>query len=104
MRGRNPAIAASSDGFNEHGVIRGIAQCIAQTVNGADDAAIKIHKGAIRPKAPADFFPAKNLIRAAEQQPQSLERQFLNLDLHATLAQFARTQVGFEYSKTNCVT
>jgi hypothetical protein len=50
VRGRDPAIAAASDGFNEDGVLCRIAERIAQTIDGADDAAIEIDVDAVRPQ------------------------------------------------------
>lgn len=86
VRGCDPTIAAASDSFNEDRVLGGIVQSVAKTIDGADDATIKIHVYALGPEGLPNVFPAKNFIRPADQQLQSLERQFLNLDLDPTLA------------------
>lgn len=86
VRGCDPAITAASDSFNEDRILRGITQRIAQTINGTDDSTIKIHIHALRPERLPNVFPAKNFVRATDQQLQSLEGQLLNLDFNPTFA------------------
>src|SRR5208282_392706 len=64
--GRNPTIAATPDGFDENGVLRGIAERVAQTIDRTDHAAIEIHKYTVRPQALTNLFPAKNFVGTAE--------------------------------------
>lgn len=73
MRRRDPAIAAAADSFNKDRILSRIAQRIAQTVDSADDAAIKIHIHALWPESLAHVFPAENFIGTADQQLQSSE-------------------------------
>src|ERR1700678_1202704 len=97
VRRRDPAIAPPSDSLNEDRVLRRISQSIAQAINGADDPAIKIDVDALGPEDLANVLPAQDFVRMADEQLQSLEGQFLNLDLDATLVQFARAQIGLEH-------
>jgi hypothetical protein len=50
LHGADPAVAAAFNGLNEDWVVGGIAQRIAQALDGSADAAVEIYKDVARPK------------------------------------------------------
>jgi hypothetical protein len=97
----DPAIAAALNRLDKDGVVGGIAKCVAEAVDRAADAVIEIHEHAFRPECLAKLIPAEHLLRPAEQESQSPERQILNLDLDAVLAEFSRVHIGLEHAEAN---
>jgi hypothetical protein len=99
LHGADPPIAAAPNGLNENWVVGGIAQRVAQALDGAADGAIKIHKYIARPKCLAEFFVGDDFVGVAEQKSQHTEGQILKMDLDPVPAEFASTQVGFEHTE-----
>ena len=97
----DPAVAVAFDGLNEDRVVGGIAQGVAQALDGAADAAVEIHKDVARPKGLAKLFAGDDFVGTAQQNCQGAKRQVLDPDLDAAPAQFAGTQVGLEHTKAN---
>lgn len=86
----DPAIAAATDRLDKHGILGGIPESFPPTIDCTGDTAVEVDENIIRPERHTKIFPAKNFVGTAEQELKRLERQLLNLDLSAFLAQFAR--------------
>src|SRR5580704_15808330 len=58
VRRCDPAIPAALYGFDEHGVVGGVSQCVAKSVDGAADAVVEVYEYTFRPERPAELLPA----------------------------------------------
>jgi hypothetical protein len=93
-------VAAASNGFDEAGTFRGVAESLADFVDGFVEPVIEIHKSVYGPEFFLKFLASYNLAGVVQQQSQNLERLFLKPDSQTVLAQLAGAQVEFEYPKT----
>ena len=66
----DPPVPAALDGFYKDRILRGVAQRIAQSFDGAADGTVKIDKNILRPKRLPEFFARHHFIRPAEQDSE----------------------------------
>ena len=69
MQGRDPAVTAAVYCFNKNRIVGGVAERIAQALDGAADAAVEIDEDILRPKFLPQFLPGHHLIGVVEQEP-----------------------------------
>jgi hypothetical protein len=86
--------------LHEPWTLGGIAQRVAQAVDGSIDAVVYIYKGVRRPKFFPELFPGDDLTWMFEQKSEDLKRLLLEFDLHPLLAQLAGMQVHLKDSKS----
>src|ERR1700678_4627737 len=67
------------NGFYKDRILRGVAQRIAQSLDGAADGTVKIDKNILRPKRLPEFFARHNFIPPAEQDSERAKGQARNL-------------------------
>jgi hypothetical protein len=71
-----------------------VIDCLVQT-------AIEIDKCVGRPELFLEFAARYYFARVCQQEQENLERLVPEFDLQTLLAQFARTQIDFEYPKAD---
>src|SRR5215510_778172 len=92
-------VAAAGQSLNEPRTFRGIAQRLAQTIDGRVNAVVDVYKGVRRPKLLPKLLPGDDLAGMFQQKCKNLKRLLLELDLHPLLAQLAGLQVSLENTK-----
>ena len=87
-------------------VIRGIAQCAAESFDSRIDAVVEIHHGVVGPELSLDFVASYDLAPALNQHSQDLEGLFPKENLIviavgcANRAQFTRLEIKLKASET----
>src|ERR1700730_10032922 len=87
--GSDEAVAAPSEGFDENGSFRGVAQGIAQALDGGVEAVIEIDEGFGRPEFAMQLLASDAFAGPLEQGGQDLEGLILELYLLAALAELS---------------
>jgi len=93
------AVAAAGEGFNEARVVGGVAEDLADAVDGGVDAVVEVDEGAVGPEGAGDLVAGEDLAGALEEQKEKLEGLGVELEAEALAAQLAGGGVGFEGSK-----
>src|SRR5262245_13386096 len=93
------AVPASRDGFYIDRFSGGIAERVAESLDGGIDPVALFNHRPVGPKPFADLLTEHNLSGMLKQHRQQSERLFLQPHLLAATAQFCRAEVEFELSK-----
>ncbi|MGC1904754.1 MAG: hypothetical protein WA715_13115 [Candidatus Acidiferrum sp.] len=82
-------VAATGESLNEARTDNGVAQGIAQFVNGRVQAVVEVYEGILLPDLGAQFLASDYIIGPLQQDAEDLKRLFLKLDAFPLLAQLA---------------
>ena len=94
-------VAAAGYGFDESWIIRFIAQCRANLVDGEVDAAFKIDKGVVAPDALVNFLAGDDLSVAFDHQKKDSNLLRPEFDHVATLAQLAIGRIELKWAEAD---
>jgi hypothetical protein len=97
---REKAVPATSDGFHKSGTLGRIAERLTQLVDRFVEAVVEVHESVGGPEKSLKFLASYDLAGVLEQHSQDSKGLFLKANTQAVLAQFARSKVHFEDSKT----
>src|SRR5437016_8695099 len=75
IAGSEKAVAAARESFDEARIFGGIAQGVAQALDGGIQAVIEVHESVRRPKLAAQLFPGDHLAGLLEKECQDLDRK-----------------------------
>jgi hypothetical protein len=78
-------------------------QSLSQFLDGSVQADFEVHEGVGSPEFPMQLLSCDQLARVFKQQDQNLKRLVVKFDLHAFLAQLARTQINLKNAEPNTV-
>lgn len=94
--GSDEAVAATGKGFDEAGIVGGVAQGFAELVDSGVEAVAEIDEGVIGPNTLAELIAGDELAGVLEESGQDLKGLARKLDANAGLAEFTRAQVHRE--------
>ena len=77
------AVAAARQRLDEARVVGVVAERRAQAFHRGVEAVFEVHVGAVGPELPAQLLPRHHVARPPQQQPEDLERLFLQADARA---------------------
>src|SRR5258708_3871071 len=97
---REQAVATARQGFDKARIVCGVAQRLAQLVDGRVHAVIKGHERVSPPEPQSPLFARDHLTRPLKQHGENLERLPMQLDSYSALPQFAGPRVHFERAET----
>jgi hypothetical protein len=81
--------------------VRGIAERVAQPLDGGVDAVIELDDGVVRPERLADLVAQHHLTGMVQQHEQDAEGLLVKADPDTVLAQLGGSSVQFERVETN---
>src|SRR5436309_3353772 len=99
--GRDEAIPAPGQGFDEARIVSRVPQRLADAVDGGVKAVVEVHECATRPKLLLQLFPRHHLAWPLQEHGQDLKRLLPKPDLQPALAQFAGAQVQLEHAEAD---
>jgi hypothetical protein len=94
-------VAATGERLNEARVFRGIAEGIAEALDGSIETVIEINEGVGWPQFGTQFFSRDQFARAGQEQRQNLEGLVLEPDFGAVPAKFSGAEVSLKYPEGN---
>ena len=94
------AVAPPRQGLDIDRLFRRFTQCVAQSFDSRIDAVIELDDGVVRPEPLPDVLAQHHLARVIEQHEQDLEGLVLKANADSVFAQFGRSNVQLEGSKT----
>lgn len=97
--GGDEAVAAAGEGLDEARVAGGVAEDLADAVDGGVDAVVEVDEGAIGPEGAGDLVAGEDLAGVLEEQKEQLKGLGVELEAKALAAQLAGGSVGFEGSE-----
>src|SRR3954465_7582504 len=92
---RNEAVSTFGLRLNEARVRSGVAQGVAQLIDGGVEAVIEVHESVGGPEALAQILPGDHFASPFKQRDEDLERLLLQTDFAALAEEFAGANVGF---------
>ena len=98
--GKKP-VATAGNGFDETGILGGVAEGDAEAIGRRVQPPLKIHENIRGPQTLPQFFAGHELARPFQQGLEHLKRFVLEPQLNAVLAQLARVRIELEYTEAN---
>jgi len=95
------AVSAPRERFHETGILGGVAQGVAQALDGRVQAMIEVYKRIGWPQAGVKIFPGNNFTGTLEKHGQDLQGLFLEANFDAVAAQLSRAKVYLKDSKAD---
>ena len=92
----NKTIASASQGFNESRIISGVAEGLADFVDGRAEGVLKIDGRVFAPHTELEFFAGNDLTGVLKQDRKNLEGLALNLDSLTSLPQLSGLQISLK--------
>jgi hypothetical protein len=93
------AIAAAWDGFDEARAVGGIAEGIADLVDGFVEAVVEVDIGVGGPETFLQIFAGDDLAGMVEEHREDADGLFLEADAKAVFAELAGAKIEFENSE-----
>ncbi len=84
----NEAVAAAGEGFDEAGVVGGVAEGFADLVDRGAKGVVEVDDGVLAPETELEVLPGDDLAGMFEQGDEDLEGLALDLDPSARLPEF----------------
>ena len=97
------AVAAPGERFDEARVLRRVAQCITDAIDGTVESAIEIHHRVIRPDPLLQLLPGQHLTGPFQEGEKEFERLLLKLDFAALFEELPGAGVDLEGGKAEWV-
>ena len=83
------------------GILRVVAQCLAESQDRRVDAVLEVDKGVDGPEFLLEFFPRHHFPGMFEECSENLEGPFTKLYLFAVAPKFARPNINLEVGEAN---
>ena len=96
FNGGYEAVTAAGEGFDEAGAGGGVAEGLAQAVDGGVDAVLGVDESAVGPKVAGDLVAGEQLAGVIEEQAEKLEGLDVETDADALTAELAGGGVDIE--------
>jgi hypothetical protein len=97
----NKSISVPGQGLDVAGILRVVAQCVAESQDRRVDAMLEVNESVSRPEFLLEFFPRYDFPGMFEECGENLERPFTQLDLVAAVPKLARPKINLEVAETN---
>jgi hypothetical protein len=94
------AVATARDGFDEARAFGGVAECVANFVDGLIEAVIEIDVGVGGPEIFLEVLAGDEFAGMLDEYGEDTEGLFLDSDAQAVFAEFAGAKIEFEDSET----
>jgi len=92
----NKTIASASQGFNKARIISGVAEGLADFVDGSAEGVLKIDGRVFAPYPKLEFFAGDDLTGVLKQDRKNLEGLALNLNSLTSLPQLSGLQISLK--------